>query len=61
MRFHAFFSTLLVDFPSLMIFLSVVVGNNLPDGVPQRVFAKEDHLLQTILFDCPDKPFRVRV
>jgi hypothetical protein len=43
-----------------MISLSMVVGNKFSGGVSQGVFAKEDHLLQTILFDRPDKPFRVR-
>jgi hypothetical protein len=36
---------------ALMISLSMVVGNEFSDGVPQAVFAKENHLLQTILFD----------
>ena len=48
-------------FQALMISLSMVVGNEFSDGVPQAVFAKENHLLQTILFDRPDKPFGVRV
>ena len=46
---------------TLVICLSMIVGNKFSDGVPQGVFAKEDHLLQTIFFDRPDKPFRVRV
>jgi hypothetical protein len=46
---------------TLVISLSMIVGNKFSDGVPQGVFAKEDHLLQTIFFDRPDKPFRVRV
>ena len=46
---------------TLVISLSMVVGNKFSHGVPQGVFAKEDHLLQTIFFDRPDKPFRVRV
>jgi len=45
----------------MMISLSMVMGNKFPDGVPQGVFAKKDHLLQTILFDRPDKPFGIRV
>jgi hypothetical protein len=48
-------------FQALMISLSMVVGNKFSDRIPQGIFAKEDHLLQTILFDRPDKPFRVRV
>jgi hypothetical protein len=43
-----------------MISLSVVVGNEFSGDFPQGIFAKEDHLLQTILFDRPDKPFVVR-
>jgi hypothetical protein len=41
----------------IVISLSMIVGNEFSDGVPQGVFAKEDHLLQTIVFDRPDKPF----
>jgi hypothetical protein len=39
----------------------MIVGNKSSDEVPQGVFAKEGHLLQTIFFDRPDKPFRVSV
>src|SRR5262249_14624426 len=44
-----------------MVPLYMIMGNEMSNGVPERIFTKENHLLQTTFFDRPDKPFRIRI
>jgi len=44
-----------------MVSFSVLVGNEFPNRIPQGLFTKEDHLLQTVLLDRADEAFRVCV
>src|SRR5262249_17810009 len=46
---------------SLMVPLHMIMGNEMPNSVPERIFTKENHLLQTTFFDRPDKTFRIRI
>src|SRR5262249_2848755 len=46
---------------SLMVPLHMIMGNEMSNGVPERIFTKENQLLETTFFDRPDKPFRIRI
>src|SRR5215471_1221314 len=46
---------------SLMVPLHMIMCNEMPNSVPERIFTKENHLLQTTFFDRPDKTFRIRI
>src|SRR5262245_61021640 len=46
---------------SLMVPLHMIMGNEMPNSVPERIFTKENHLLQTTFFDRLDKTFRIRI
>ena len=35
--------------------------HEITDSAPQRIFTKEDHLLQTVFLDSPYKTFRVGI
>jgi len=44
-----------------MVYLSVIMRNEFPNRIPQRIFTKEDPLLQTVLLDRAYEAFRVCV
>src|SRR5215831_7849628 len=44
-----------------MVTFQVIVRNKLTNGIPQGVFTKEDHPLQTTLLDAPHKPLRIGI
>src|SRR5262245_64680946 len=44
-----------------MVPLHMIMCNEMSNGVSERIFTKENHLLQTTFFDRPDKPFRIRI
>src|SRR5262252_8770025 len=46
---------------SLMVPLHMIMGNEMSNSVPERIFTKENQLLETTFFDRPDKPFRIRI
>jgi len=43
----------------LMVTLQMIMRHKLANRIPQRVFTKEDHLLQAILPNRSDEPFRI--
>ena len=45
----------------LMIALAVIVDHELREGMPQVPLTERDETVQTLLFDRPDKPLRMRV
>ena len=45
----------------LVVSFTVIVGNEFPNRIPQGLFTKEDHLLQTVLLDSADEAFRLCV
>src|SRR5262249_4755344 len=46
---------------SLMVSLHMIMGNEMSNGVPERIFTKENHLLETTFFNGPHESFRVGV
>ena len=46
---------------TLMVSFHVIVLNKLTNGIPQRIFTKEDHPLQATFRDAPDKPLRISI
>src|SRR5262249_10824482 len=45
----------------LMVTLQMIMRHKLANRIPQSVFTKEDHLLQTILPNRSDEPFRISI
>src|SRR5215831_12621863 len=45
----------------LMITLQMIMRHKLANRISQRVFTKEDHLLQAILPNRSDEPFRISI
>src|SRR5262245_17565495 len=46
---------------SLMVPLPMIMRHKLANRISQRVFTKEDHLLQAILLNRSDEPFRISI
>ena len=46
---------------ALMVSLAVIMSDELPDGGSQRLFAKQDHPVQTTFLNAADEPFGVAV
>src|SRR5438132_11960674 len=46
---------------SLMIPFHVVMGNEFSNGFSQRIFTKEDHLLQAAFIDRANEAFAIRI
>src|SRR5262249_37023451 len=45
----------------LMVTLQMIMRHKLTNRIPQRAFAKEDHLPQAILPNRSDEPFRISI
>ena len=45
--------------PPLVIPLSMIMSEELPGGLLQRLLAKEDHPMQAFVLDCPHEPLDV--
>ncbi len=46
---------------ALMISLGVIMRDELPDGGPQRIFAEQNHSVQTAFLNTADEPLSVAV
>ena len=46
---------------ALMVSLRVIMSGVIDDCFPERPFTEEDHLVEALVFDRPDKPFRVGI